>query len=122
MSGLNGAESVAATSMSLGNSGSSGIGDEGAGPYCGRCGQPLNAPGIDHHGCAEALELEPPRYCTVCRRRMVVQVEPTEWFATCSRHGRIDGTNATVPSVNEYPDEVSEILARRVPGLDREQS
>ncbi|WP_455769329.1 biotin synthase auxiliary protein BsaP [Paenarthrobacter ureafaciens] len=31
--------------------------------------------------------MEPPRYCTVCRRRMKVQVTPLGWTAECSRHG-----------------------------------
>jgi hypothetical protein len=53
--------------------------------WCGRCGEPL-ADG-DHVGCARHLELEPPRYCAVCRRRMTVQVVPGAWTATCSRHG-----------------------------------
>jgi hypothetical protein len=34
-----------------------------------------------------ARELEPPRYCPQCRRRMVVQVTPAGWQARCSVHG-----------------------------------
>jgi hypothetical protein len=41
---------------------------------------------------AAALGLEPPRYCEWCGRRMVVQVSPDGWWATCSRHGFIDST------------------------------
>ncbi|MGL6236566.1 MAG: hypothetical protein ACRC20_14615 [Segniliparus sp.] len=33
---------------------------------------------------------EPPRFCGQCGRRMVVQVHPRGWDATCSRHGTID--------------------------------
>ena len=33
------------------------------------------------------LELEPPRFCTQCHRRMVVQVIPRTWTATCVEHG-----------------------------------
>jgi hypothetical protein len=33
--------------------------------------------------------LEPPRYCSGCRRRMVVQVTPTGWTAKCVEHGII---------------------------------
>jgi len=33
---------------------------------------------------------EPPRYCGVCARRMVVQVRPDGWSARCSRHGTAD--------------------------------
>ena len=39
------------------------------------------------HACDAALDLEPPRYCPACRRRMTVQVRPTGWTATCSAHG-----------------------------------
>lgn len=52
--------------------------------YCGHCGQPGT-----HPDCAKALELEPPRYCTKCRRRMVVQVHPTGWSARCVEHGTL---------------------------------
>jgi hypothetical protein len=31
--------------------------------------------------------MEPPRYCTACRRRMKVQVTPRGWSATCIEHG-----------------------------------
>ncbi len=66
--------------------------------YCGRCGEPREAPPADsadavggtaymHSACDTALLLEPPRYCTRCRRRMVVQVVPTGWTARCSEHG-----------------------------------
>ncbi len=57
--------------------------DPALGPYCEYCG----APGDDHAACLRALELEPPRYCRICGRRMVVQVLPAGWRATCSRHG-----------------------------------
>jgi hypothetical protein len=60
--------------------------------YCARCGEAY-ADG-DHAGCTAALELEPPRYCTVCRRRMVVQIVPTGWTAHCSEHGVLTGGNA----------------------------
>ena len=48
--------------------------------FCGWCGKPGT-----HSECADRLE--PPRYCTQCRRRMVVQVHPTGWSATCVQHG-----------------------------------
>ena len=50
--------------------------------YCGLCGEPGS-----HEDCTRRLELEPPRYCTRCRRRMVVQVHPTGWSARCVEHG-----------------------------------
>jgi len=50
--------------------------------YCGLCGEPGT-----HDVCVRRLELEPPRYCEQCRRRMVVQVHPTGWTARCVEHG-----------------------------------
>ena len=61
----------------------------GRAAYCSRCGEELGAE--RHLGCEAALELEPPRYCARCRRRMVVQVVPTGWSATCSEHGGLSG-------------------------------
>ncbi len=61
-----------------------------AGPaavYCGACG--AVASGVAHERCLGRLELEPPRFCAHCARRMVVQVTPTGWTARCSRHGEI---------------------------------
>ena len=55
--------------------------------WCGHCGQEAR-PG-EHSACERALELEPPRYCTQCRRRMVVQVLPRGWSARCVRHGEL---------------------------------
>jgi hypothetical protein len=52
--------------------------------YCDRCGE---APSKDHTACAAARQLEPPRFCPECRRRMKVQVVPTGWSATCVEHG-----------------------------------
>jgi ribosomal protein S18 acetylase RimI-like enzyme len=54
--------------------------------WCGLCGEPGT-----HDACAAKLELEPPRYCTQCRRRMVVQVHPTGWSARCVEHGTLEG-------------------------------
>jgi hypothetical protein len=39
---------------------------------------------------AAQLGLEPPRFCSECGRRMVVQVRPDGWSAKCSRHGELD--------------------------------
>lgn len=55
--------------------------------YCTRCGEPKLAG--NHATCQVALGLEPPRYCTQCRRRMVVQVFPAGWRATCKEHGSL---------------------------------
>jgi ribosomal protein S18 acetylase RimI-like enzyme len=52
--------------------------------YCGRCGQ------HGQHVCrGGGADLEPPRFCAVCGRRMEVQVLPTGWSARCSRHGTL---------------------------------
>ncbi|GAB3858655.1 hypothetical protein ACFPIJ_19560 [Dactylosporangium cerinum] len=59
--------------------------------WCDRCGEPLTTaapPGpAPHAACAAARELEPPRFCPRCRRRMKVQVLPKGWSATCVEHG-----------------------------------
>ena len=52
--------------------------------YCDRCGEPAAA---RHQACERARQLEPPRFCPHCRRRMKVQVVPTGWTATCVEHG-----------------------------------
>lgn len=56
--------------------------------YCGQCGRPAQG---EHPACAVRAELEPPRYCPECARRMVVQVDPMGWLAVCSRHGERRG-------------------------------
>jgi hypothetical protein len=60
--------------------------------YCDRCGQPADAG--PHPGCVAARELEPPRFCPACARRMVVQVVPTGWTARCVEHGSTRNTPA----------------------------
>lgn len=53
--------------------------------FCDACGRP---PGEGEHvACTRRRELEPPRYCPQCARRMVVQVTPSGWSARCSAHG-----------------------------------
>ncbi|HWM57839.1 MAG TPA: hypothetical protein VNO83_08395 [Pseudonocardia sp.] len=56
--------------------------------FCDQCGRPATA---EHPACVRRRELEPPRYCPDCARRMVVQVTPTGWTARCSRHGERRG-------------------------------
>lgn len=58
--------------------------------YCGRCGVELDAK--DHAECRAALDLEPPRYCEVCKRRMIVQVTPAGWSARCKEHGELSAS------------------------------
>ena len=58
--------------------------------YCGRCGTALTEG--SHADCVQGLRLEPPRYCSQCRRRMVVQVTPRGWTARCVEHGTSTGT------------------------------
>jgi DNA-directed RNA polymerase subunit RPC12/RpoP len=55
--------------------------------YCGHCGREVTDG--DHTVCIERLRMEPPRFCTHCRRRMVVQVVPLGWSARCVEHGTI---------------------------------
>ncbi|MCW2606253.1 MAG: putative acetyltransferase [Frankiales bacterium] len=54
-------------------------------PFCDQCGEEQSGEG--HERCRAARDLEPPRYCAHCRRRMVVQVHPTGWTARCVEHG-----------------------------------
>jgi hypothetical protein len=57
--------------------------------YCAWCGLADTEP-AGHEKCSARLALvDPPRYCTHCARRMVVQVTPGGWSATCSRHGQL---------------------------------
>ena len=56
--------------------------------YCDHCGLAL-ADGGGHSRCLQARELEPPRYCGRCGRRMIVQVTPHGWTGRCSAHGVI---------------------------------
>ncbi|MGQ0623266.1 MAG: biotin synthase auxiliary protein BsaP [Sporichthyaceae bacterium] len=56
--------------------------------FCDRCGEPSRSVGDPvHAACRNARELEPPRYCGRCRRRLVVQVTPNGWRARCVEHG-----------------------------------
>lgn len=49
--------------------------------------------GVDPARFAAAQQgLEPPRFCTRCGRRMIVQIAPDGWWARCSRHGTVDST------------------------------
>ncbi|GAA1775545.1 hypothetical protein [Luedemannella helvata] len=63
------------------------------GQWCDRCGETRAAGGQEtraadgHEACVAARGLEPPRFCTACRRRMKVQVLPAGWSATCVEHG-----------------------------------
>jgi ribosomal protein S18 acetylase RimI-like enzyme len=54
-------------------------------PWCDHCGEALTPEG--HDRCRRMAELDPPRWCAHCRRRMVVQVTPTGWTAKCVEHG-----------------------------------
>lgn len=52
-------------------------------------GEELAAVGTPRAYLAAQLGLEAPRYCRLCGRRMVVQVNPVGWTARCSRHGEL---------------------------------
>jgi hypothetical protein len=54
--------------------------------HCPRCGRSLSN-ALLHVLCQRALDLEPPRYCINCGRRMKVQVVPAGWRAECVEHG-----------------------------------
>ena len=59
-------------------------------PFCAWCGA-TRAEG-DHAACERRLAtVDPPRHCPVCARRMVVQVVPRGWTATCVEHGTLSG-------------------------------
>jgi hypothetical protein len=58
------------------------------GEWCGLCGDPIGSG--NHETCARRAELEPPRWCVRCRRRLKVQVTPGAWTATCVRHGTVE--------------------------------
>lgn len=62
------------------------VGASGDARYCGTCGRSL---AVGRHVACEAGQLEPPRYCPRCARRMVVQVTPLRWTARCSQHGTL---------------------------------
>jgi hypothetical protein len=68
----------------------------GVAVFCGHCGEPRTKETSDdgsappsnvHQTCEARLQLEPPRYCAHCGRRLKVQVSPFGWLASCSRHG-----------------------------------
>jgi hypothetical protein len=50
--------------------------------YCDGCG--LDAAAGDHARChARRAATDPPRWCTTCGRKLVVQVLPIGWTARC---------------------------------------
>ncbi|MEV6523911.1 hypothetical protein AB0M43_18330 [Longispora sp. NPDC051575] len=60
--------------------------------WCDHCG--LAAAEGGHEACSRAREMEPPRFCPECRRRMKVQVLPAGWSASCVEHGVTSNTPA----------------------------
>jgi hypothetical protein len=66
---------------------------DGPRQFCDQCGKPT-ADADAHGACAARRELEPPRYCPQCARRMVVQIVPTGWTARCSVHGELSSAAA----------------------------
>lgn len=86
--------------------------EDGAPQFCDQCGKPTATETVavaateaegegegtnTHSTCAARRELEPPRYCPQCARRMVVQIVPTGWTARCSAHGELKSVAATAP-------------------------
>ena len=56
--------------------------------YCDGCGKP--AGDGDHAPCAaRRAATDPPRFCVVCGRKLVVQVLPRAWTARCVRCGPV---------------------------------
>ncbi|QFZ22556.1 biotin synthase auxiliary protein BsaP [Saccharothrix syringae] len=69
-----------------GSGSGSGAGSAASAVFCGYCGKAVGEG--DHAACSSRLGvIDPPRFCSQCARRMVVQVTPAGWTATCSRHG-----------------------------------
>jgi hypothetical protein len=53
--------------------------------HCAGCGQPTP----DCPGCLR--ELDPPRFCEICGRRLRVLVNPVGYEARCRDHGVVVG-------------------------------
>ncbi|MCQ9126296.1 hypothetical protein I6H48_11120 [Corynebacterium amycolatum] len=53
-------------------------------------GADLQAGEVRERSYGAKAGLEAPRFCQLCGRRMVVQVRPDGWTASCSRHGEVD--------------------------------
>ncbi|CAM4060423.1 hypothetical protein COFR110785_10610 [Corynebacterium frankenforstense] len=98
------AASVAAGAGSGAGEGAGASGAEGVDPASGFGEGPRNAAGrllpeawqAAYLGAYEGTNpgvragFDPPRYCGLCGRRMIVQVRPDGWSARCSRHGELD--------------------------------
>jgi hypothetical protein len=60
--------------------------------FCDACGAPQAAGG--HAECAERRRAtDPPRFCTACSRKLVVQVLPRSWRAMCVRCGTVEAVD-----------------------------
>ena len=56
--------------------------------HCAGCGRPVDSG--DHSPCeARQRATDPPRFCTDCGRKLVVQVLPTTWRAHCVKCGEV---------------------------------
>jgi hypothetical protein len=56
--------------------------------YCDACGR--DAGDGDHRRCRERrAATDPPRYCTACGRKLVVQVLPRGYTARCVKCGPV---------------------------------
>lgn len=96
-----------------------------AATWCGWCGEETRSTSahtpesVVCEKCRPASSLNPPRYCTSCRRRMKVQVLPLGWSASCVEHGVIGGDPGDSASREEWkqsarhqPSTVDEVVAR----------
>ncbi|NCY17347.1 MAG: hypothetical protein EBX39_11390 [Actinobacteria bacterium] len=55
--------------------------------FCRWCGTAV----AEHPALECRLELDPPRFCPTCGRRLRVLVTPSGWRATCRDHGELVG-------------------------------
>jgi hypothetical protein len=60
--------------------------------FCDGCGRPRDEG--DHDRCRQRrAATDPPRYCTACGRKLVVQVLPLGWTARCVRCGPLEAVS-----------------------------
>ena len=67
------------------------------GGFCAACGRPGTAGDADHERCTGLLELDPPRFCMRCGRRLDVQIYPQGYRATCRRCDGVHPARDRIP-------------------------
>jgi predicted amidophosphoribosyltransferase len=59
-------------------------------PYCDDCGRPVTE--NRHERCRDRRQrTDPPRFCTICGRKLAVQVHPLGFTARCVKCGPVGG-------------------------------